>query len=367
MGKRKKKKDKGGTTALISSVVEGMNSDYVGTLDGSDSLDLVEEWIPSKNMALNYALGDPRFGAFPMGRVVEIIGPKSSGKSLILYDALAQIQIMGGIAILIDSESSYTKSFGKYLGINNSQLIYAHIRTIEEVTDFAVEILERIRDENGDIPILLGWDSVAACTTLVEDEQDDIDGKSEMGLRARLMGKNMRKLGGKTARENMCYICINQIRKKIGVRFGNPNTTPCGEALPFHASQRLVVTRTKKINKTVKGKKRVVGHKVLVYVEKNKVRPPFASTTINMYVDRVARRYGMDEWSGMTELLEKDGIITVRKKIITMCHDTGIKFPVKEIGDNWKEHILPAIPSDLYAPMDDDVDTDDEETSELDE
>jgi recombination protein RecA len=347
---RRKKKDKGGISALISSVVDGINSDFVGTLDGSDSLDLVEEWIPSKSMALNYALGDPRHGAFPVGRVVEIIGPKSSGKSLILYDALAQIQNKGGIGILIDSESSYTKPFGKYLGINNSELIYAHLRTIEEVTDFAVEVIERIRDEDEEVPILLGWDSIAACTTLIEDAQDDVDGKSEMGYRARLMSRNMRKLGGKAARNNLCYVCINQTRKKIGVRFGNPITTPGGEALPFHASMRLVVTRTKKIKKTVGGTKRIVGHKVKVFCEKNKVRPPFAECEINMYVDRVTMRYGLDEWSGLAELLQKDGIVTIRKKIITLVSDTSIKFKESEFPKYWESHILPSIPEDLYLP-----------------
>jgi len=346
------RKNKGrGNSTLIQSVVKDLNNEFVGTFMGEDSFEVVEEWIPSTSEALNYALGDPRFGAFPQGRITELFGPKSSAKSLILYDAGAQVQKMGGIFVLIDTESSFSKPFGKYLGIDYSKFIYAHIRTIEEVTDFIIDVTDKIRAKDDSCPVLIGWDSLAAATSMKEDEEFDEGGKSEMGTRAKLMSRQMRKVAGRIYRENLTYIVVNQIRKRIGVMFGSPDTTPGGQALPFHASLRVKVTKTKQIKKSG----RIIGHKVQVFVEKNKVRPPFSKTDINVYVDRVAPRYGLDRFSGLLEMLESDEVVTIKGKgagkRIVLNSDTSIEFTPGKLGKHWDEYILPNIPEDLYLAV----------------
>jgi len=333
--------------ALVESVVSDLGSDDVGAFIGDEAIDIVEEWIPSTNLAINYAIGDPRKGAFPQGKIIEIFGPKSSAKSLILYDAGINVQKMGGIFVLIDSESSFSKPFGTYLGIDYSKFIYAHLRTIEEVTDFVEAITEKIRRKDKDCPVLIGWDSLAACTTLTEIERDEEDGKSEMGDRAKLMSRQMRKLGTYLSDENITYIVINQIRKKIGVMFGNPNTTPGGEALPFFASVRITVTKTKKKYRKVAGKKRAIGHGVRVFAEKNKVRPPFGECNIDVYVDKVKMRYGLDVGSGLLDVLVADEILKVSGNSAILVADPSIKFPKRRLVKHW-DTILEHIPEDLY-------------------
>jgi recombination protein RecA len=345
---RSSKKDKGSKhAALIESVAKKYGSDYIGTFVGDDPIDLVEEWVPSSNHALNYIMGDPRKGAFPMGRVTELFGKKSSAKSLILYDAGANVQKMNGIFVLIDTESAFSKPFGQYLGIDFKRFIYAHLKTIEEVTDFIVSVIERIREKDSSCPILIGWDSMAAGTTLKEEEEDDEGAKSEMGWRAKLMSRQMRRVSGLVYQENITYVVVNQIRKRIGIMFGSPITTPGGEAVPFHSSVRLQVTKTKRIKRS----KKVIGHRVLAYCEKNRVRPPFGQCELNIYVDRPKQRYGLDPWSGLVEVLVADGILIKKKgsKICSLAADSKVTFPARKISEYWEDTVLPAIPEDLYA------------------
>ena len=343
-----KKKKRQNIANLINEVTAELKSDSVGTFVGSEAIDLVEEWIPSTNVALNYMLGDPVKGAFPQGRVIEIYGPKSSAKSLILYDAGAQCQKMGGVFLLVDSESAFHKGWGKYLGIDFDRFIYAPIRTIEEAFDTIRETIERLRAKRHKGPILIGWDSIAASARIADLEIDIEDSKSEMGGRAKLMSQGMRDIPGLCFHENATLIMINQIRKKIGVMFGDPETRPGGEAVPFHSSQGIMVRRSKKIFSSSKGLKRVVGHKVIVTCEKNRVRPPFAKTDINVYIDKVTGRYGLDQWSGLIELLEKDGILIKDGKYHNLTANLGVSVTSKTIKYAWDEHIIPSLPDDPY-------------------
>lgn len=344
MTRKSKNRERGGVnvSSLIQSVVKSVESDDVCILSGADT---VEKWLPSTNMAINYIIGDVRYGALPFGRIAEIFGPRSSGKSLLVYDFLKQIQRLNGIGVLSDAEHAFVAGYGRYLGIDTSKLIYATPGTIEETTDFVIDIIETVRSKDLNVPLLVSWDSMAACTTLREDDTYSEDGKSEMGYRARLMSEQMRKIQ-KLMDPNTIYLVINQIRKKIGIMFGDPDTTPGGQALPFHASTRTKVTKTKKLYRN-KGKKKIIyGHKVKIYGDKNRVRPPFAMAEINVYVDKVNQRYGLDKWSGMLDLLVGDGIVRKVKK----HYEVGdIEFGKEDIGEIWDEHILPAIPEDLYA------------------
>lgn len=352
--------------SVIQDVTKSVDSDDVGIFVGKESIDIVEEWIPSTNMSINYACGDPRYGAFPVGKIIEIYGPKSSAKSLIMYDAGAQVQKLGGIFVLIDTESAFHRGFGTHLGIDYNRFIYAHIRTMEEVFDRIFKIIEKTRKKTS-APLLIGWDSLAAATTLRELDEDFEDSKSEMGERARIMSKALRVLEGMLFEEDTTFMVANQIRKKLGIRFGKTETTPGGEALPFFAAQRVEVRRSKKIYKRVSGQKRTVGHNVSVYIEKNKVRPPFAQTNINVYVDRASMRYGLDRWSGLAELLASDGIIRMGKRgSCSLVADESVKFNKKEIGKYW-DSILEVIPKDLYKAPIISEDNEDEEEEEDDE
>jgi len=348
--KNKKKQNINSSASLIQDVVSEIDNDCVGTFIGNDAIDIVEGWIPSKNYAINYAMGDPRFGAIAQGRITEVYGPRSSAKSLILYDFGVECQKMDGIFTLIDSEASYTKTFGDYLGVDHNRFIYAQLRTVEDIFDFAIKSVKGLRKKHAG-PILLGIDSAAASTTI--KSLDDAYQTHEMGERARLWGKYMRDTTGLFSQENITVVIINQIRKKLGVLFGNPETTPCGEAIPYHSSQRLEVRKSKKITKTTNGIKRIIGHKVNVHVEKNRVRPPFARTSINLYVDKISQRYGLDEYSGLIDLLLADNIICKdggkTSSKYKLVDDTSVKFTEKTIYKHWHDAILPNIPTDLYS------------------
>ena len=350
MAKKKKKKDQGraNSAALVEGIASQFDNDYIGTFTGSEGMDIVENWIPSKNQAINYACGDPRYGAWPQGRIIELFGAKSSGKSLLLYDAGAQVQKMGGTFVLVDSESSFHKGFAKHLGINFDKLIYAHIRTFEETFTFIESVIDKLRSVSEE-PILIGWDSIAATCTEKEEETEFDALKSEMGDRGRLMSRGLRILGGQLLQTDATLMCVNQTRGKIGVMFGKKTTTPGGHSLPFHASMRVEVIKTKKIYRKVNGLKVPIGHEVIVKVEKNKVRPPFAETVIKVYVDRMTPKYGLDKWSGLTSLLQGDGIIKKKKGSFILVADPDVTFTKKTIGKVWKKHIIPNIPEDLYA------------------
>lgn len=347
----KKSKSKGGDpAALVSSIAQSFESDYIGTFVGNDPMDLVEEWIPSTNVAINYQVGDPRYGAFPISRIVTLFGKKSSGKSLILYDAGANVQKMKGYFVLIDTEASFTKSFGQYLGIDFNRLIYAQIRTIEETTDFIESVIDKIRSKDRHAPILVGWDSLASATTLREDESLSEDGKSDMGYRGKMMSQQLRKLGGMIAQERVCYMVCNQTRHKVGIMFGDKTAKPGGDALPFHSSIELKVTKTKQIKLK---KKRVIGHKTQIFVEKNKCRPPFGKFEINVFVDKLRGKYGLDKWSGLTESLLDDGVLVKSGKSLALAADTDVTFAKKKLPAHWPQ-ILESLPEDLYAGVQED-------------
>ena len=337
------------TEALVQDIANSFQKDYIGTFSGDNPIDLVEEWIPSTSNLLNYMGGHPELGVFPQGKVIEIYGPRSSAKSLILYDTGMNCQRMGGRFILVDSESSMHKGLGIYLGINMETLIYANTRSQEEAHDFMRKSTNNLREKGFEGPILLGWDSVAASASDRELDQDFEEGKSEMGARARENSKFMRVCAPEFSQNNITCIFINQIRKKLGVMFGKTETRPGGEAIPFHASMGIEVRKFK--NLTVgKSNKRIIGHKVSVFFEKNKVRPPFAKGDMKIYTDKVKRRYGLDPWSGLTDLLISDGVLVKKDNKLVLAENTSVSFSPRKISEHWKDDILPIVCQDPYRP-----------------
>ena len=226
---------------------------------GDEKIENVEV-IPTGSIALNAALG---VGGYPKGRIIEIYGPESSGKTTLAIHAMAEAQKAGGIAAFIDAEHAFDRFYAENLGVDIDNLLISQPDNGEQALEIADQL---IRSSAVDILVV---DSVAALTPKKEIEGDM--GDSAVGLHARLMSQALRKLTGTIAKTKTTCIFINQLREKIGVMFGNPETTTGGNALKFYASVRLDIRKTQ----SIKDGETVLGNQVKVKVVKNKVAPPF--------------------------------------------------------------------------------------------
>ena len=249
--------------------------------------------IPTGSLGLDIALG---IGGLPKGRVVEIYGPESSGKTTLTLEVIAQCQKLGGTAAFIDAEHALDPIYAEKLGVNVEELLISQPDTGEE----ALEITD-ILVHSGGVDVLV-IDSVAALVPKAEIEGEM--GDSHMGLQARLMSQALRKITGNVKKSNTLVIFINQIRHKIGVMFGSPETTSGGNALKFYASCRLDIRRIG----TVKEGDEVVGNETRVKVVKNKVSPPFKQAEFQIIYNKGINRLGelLDRGSDLG-ILEKSG------------------------------------------------------------
>lgn len=224
--------------------------------------------IPSGSIMIDEALG---LGGYPKGRVVEVFGPESSGKTTLALHAIAEAQKIGGIAAFVDAEHALDPTYARALGVNVDELWVSQPDTGEQALEIAESL---VRSGAVDIVVV---DSVAALTPQAEIEGDM--GDSHVGLQARLMSQALRKLTGTISKSGTCLIFINQIRMKIGVMFGNPETTTGGKALKFYSSVRVEVRRIETITK---GTDDAIGNRVRVKVVKNKVAPPFRKAEVEI-------------------------------------------------------------------------------------
>lgn len=225
------------------------------------------EVVSSGSISLDIALG---VGGYPKGRIIEVYGPESSGKTTVTLHAIAEIQKAGGTAAFIDAEHALDPSYAQALGVNLDELIISQPDTGEQALEIAEQL---VRSGAVDMIVI---DSVAALTPKAEIEGEM--GDSHMGLQARLMSQAMRKINGALSKSKCIGMFINQTRMKIGVMFGNPETTPGGNALKFYASVRLDVRRTG----STKQDGEVVGNEVRIKIVKNKVAPPFKEAHVNI-------------------------------------------------------------------------------------
>ncbi|SRR5690554_308103 len=259
---------------------------------GSDEVVNIEV-IPTGSLALDVALG---VGGFPKGRVIEIYGPESSGKTTLALHTIVQSQMRGGTAAFIDAEHSLDPSYAKKLGVNTDELIISQPDSGEQ----ALEITEAlVRSGAVDVVVV---DSVAALVPRAELEGEM--GASHVGLQARLMSQALRKLAGAISKSRCVVIFINQLREKIGVMFGSPETTSGGRALKFYASVRLDIRRID----SIKSGDSIVGNRTRVKVKKNKVAPPFKQAEFDiMYNEGISREGDVLDLGVEEDFVKKSG------------------------------------------------------------
>jgi recombination protein RecA len=258
-----------------------------------ESTHMQVETVPSGSLALDIALG---IGGLPRGRVIEIYGPESSGKTTVALHAIAEVQRIGGQAAFIDAEHALDPLYASKLGVNIDELLLSQPDTGEQALEIAEAL---VRSGAVDIVVI---DSVAALVPKAEIEGDM--GDSHVGLQARLMSQALRKLSGAISKSKTIAIFINQLREKVGVMFGNPETTPGGRALKFYSSVRLDVRRIE----TLKQGNDMVGNRTRIKVVKNKVAPPFKQAEIDiMYGEGISREGTLVDIGVELDIVQKSG------------------------------------------------------------
>ena len=276
-------------TEVINSINKDLGKGSIRTFNDSD-IELDIDFIPTGSINLDLALG---IGGYPKGRIIEIYGQESSGKTTLTLHAIAEEQNKGGTAAFIDAEHSFDPTYAESLGVDLEKLIISQPDNGEQ----ALEIADRL-SRSGQVSLII-IDSVAALTPKAEIEGEM--GDSKMGLHARLMSQALRKMNGSLYKNKCTIIFINQLREKIGVMFGNPETTTGGNALKFYASVRLDI---RKQSQPIKDGDDAIGSRVKVKIIKNKVAPPFKTAEFDII-------YG-EGISMVSELID----IAVQKEII---------------------------------------------------
>lgn len=371
------------TTSLIKSLNKEMGDRVAYNLAVDDAPTIVRRWISTGSIALDYIISNRRNGGIPEGRIIEFYGPPSIGKSHIALQISKSVQKMGGVVVYIDSENATNVELLASLGLDvTKRFVYVEETCTEHVFSIMEKTIMKAREMDKDVPVVIVWDSVAATSPLAEIH-GDYD-KDSIGLQARTLAKGFRKITGTIGGERVTLVCLNQMKTKIGVLYGDPDTTPGGQAIPFHASVRVKLTSGKSIKGSDKGynderKDDVVGINVIATTVKNKISSPRRKANFEIHFGRGIEEAEqlLDEVNGVGEITQDGYIISCGgnstwKEFRVALADTGEelhakKFLKKDFGKllsnpTWrpyidhlldrafiKQNVLPTLESEVEA------------------
>jgi len=273
-------------------------------LDDDNAPTNVDGWVSTGCAMLDVAISNRPYGGLPVGRIVEITGLEQSGKSLVSAHLLAETQKLGGVAVLIDTETAVSREFLEAIGVDVSKLLYVSADSVEQIFDMTETIIEKVRETSKDKLVTIVTDSVAAASTKTELAADY--GKDGYATdKAIIISKAMRKITNMIGRQKILLVYTNQLRQKMNAMpFGDPWTTSGGKALAFHASVRLRLKGTGQIKMKVGGQDKIVGMKVRAQVIKNRMGPPLRSTDFEIYFDR-----GIDNYGSWLKVMKEEKIV----------------------------------------------------------
>ena len=319
---------------LADTLADSLNKKFKDTkvayfLDGTDKTPTdIKDFISTGSSMLDLAISNKPNGGVAVGRITEINGLESSGKSLLGAHILAETQKKGGVAVYIDTETSVSQEFMDVIGIDMSKMLYLHLETVEDIFEAIEEIVTKVRESDKDRLVTILVDSLAAATTKVELEADfDKDGWAT--AKAIIISKAMRKITQLIGREKIALIFTNQLRQKLGVMFGDPWTTSGGKALPFHASTRIRLKNMGQIKDTGKN---VLGMKCRAQIVKNRLGPPLRHADYDMYFDR-----GIDNYGAWLTVLKEHKLVKSGGAWYTLTDEKGKEHKFQSI--DWEELI----------------------------
>jgi recombination protein RecA len=348
------------TTSLIKSLNKEMGERVAYNLAIDDAPTIVRRWISTGSIALDYIISNRRNGGIPEGRIIEFYGPPSIGKSHIALQISKSVQKMGGVVVYIDSENATNVELLASLGLDvTKRFVYVEETCTEHVFSIMERTIMKAREMDKDVPVVIVWDSVAATSPLAEIH-GDYD-KDSIGLQARTLAKGFRKITSTIGCQRVTLVCLNQMKTKIGVLYGDPDTTPGGQAIPFHASVRVKLTSGKSIKGVDKGydderKDDVIGINVIATTVKNKISSPRRKANFEIHFGRGIEEAEqlLDEVNGVGEIT-RDGYIiscggnSTWKEFKVALADTGEvlhtkKFVKKNFGkllanQTWRPYI----------------------------